>query len=494
MSKADKRAMLGIVFVFLCAAAVILCVQLYLRRYIQKFEADTIIQGVYIGNTEVAGLTLKEAEERVKSDLSAYAEEKVLLTLEDGRTGQVTLGSLGLTVDNLDSAAKEAVDYGKKGNAASCYKILKKAEKKQNHKKFEASYKITEESAEKALKDAMGGLLNVPENAKVSQGDSGIEITEGKPGETIDIKKTVAAINQMLGGDWEGKGGSVRASVTYVDPDIQADDLKDMTDLLGSYTTVYGRDPGSAQNIESGAGHIGGLLLKPGEEISVNAVMEPYTAENGYTEADSFEGDQVVQTMGGGICQVSTTLYNAVLLAELEVTERYPHTMMVSYVEPSMDAAIADDVLDLGLKNNLDTSIYIESITADSCLTFNIYGKETRPASRTVQYISETTETKDPEGKRFVATQDAAGIYYTQSPAEPEVSARLWKAVYENGAEVSRDIVNYSQYLPSKETVAVGTASERKEITDKLNAAIQTQDEATIMKCIQDIQISGTQQ
>ena len=69
--------------------------------------------------------------------------------------------------------------------------------------------------------------------------------------------------------------------------------------------------------------------------------MEPYTIENGYAEADSYESNTVVQTMGGGICQVSSTLYNALLFAELEIVERYPHSMLVSYVEASKDAAIA---------------------------------------------------------------------------------------------------------------------------------------------------------
>ena len=224
-----------------------------------------------------------------------------------------------------------------------------------------------------------------------------------------------------------------------------------MTDLLGTYTTFYGSDgSGRAQNIETGASHIGGTLLAPGEELSANAAMEPYTYENGYAEAASYESNTVVQTMGGGICQVSTTLYNAILYAELEIVERYPHSMLVGYVEPSMDAAIADDVLDLVFKNNQKTPVYIESVLSGGNLTFNIYGKETRDPGRTLEFVSETTESKETEGKRFVATEDYIGYMGLQSAAHPEISAQLWKVVYENGVEVSRDVINYSTYVAAR--------------------------------------------
>jgi vancomycin resistance protein YoaR len=297
----------------------------------------------------------------------------------------------------------------------------------------------------------------------VTQEDSKVAAVEGKQGEVLDIKKTIKSINRLLGWDWDKKGTSVRATVTYIDPDVTKQDLADITDLLGSYSTFYGSDgSGRSQNIERGAALINGTLLKPGEEFSADAAMRPYTEENGFTEAASYEDDKVVQSMGGGICQISTTLYNAVLYAELEVTERFPHTMLVAYVQPSMDAAIADDVKDLKFKNNQQTSIYIEGIVADGNLTFNIYGKETRNPGRTLDFISETTNQTEPQGK-------------------------LVKVVYQDGAEQSREVINYSEYVPSKETIAVGTASENQEYADKINNAVQTQDETQIMKAIQAV-------
>ena len=236
-----------------------------------------------------------------------------------------------------------------------------------------------------------------------------------------------------------------------------------------------------------------GILLKPGEEQSANAAMEPYTYENGYAEADSYESNTVVQTMGGGICQVSSTLYNALLYAELEIVERYPHSMLVSYVEASRDAAIADDLLDLVFKNNLNSPIYIQTVLADGNLTFNIYGKETRNPGREIEFISESEENEGTEGMRFVATENSIGYLSLQSYAHPEITAQLWKVVTEDGQEVSRDAINYSQYMAAPETYGVGVVSDDPVETDLMNSAIMTQDQETIQNTIDQILYGPTE-
>ena len=128
----------------------------------------------------------------------------------------------------------------------------------------------------------------------------------------------------------------------------------------------------------------------PGEVLSGYECLQPFTSANGYKGAASYANGQVVDSIGGGVCQVSTTLYNAALQAELEIVERQNHSMIVTYVEPSMDAAIAGTVKDLKIRNNYSTPIYVEGYTENKQITFTIYGKETRPANRKVEYVSET--------------------------------------------------------------------------------------------------------
>ena len=304
--------------------------------------------------------------------------------------------------------------------------------------------KVSEKKVKTVLQARSEGKVQLPVNASVTQKDGNITVIKEKNGEAPDAKGAAEKLNRILNEDWDGKGVSLKVAVKATAPEITEKDLAEVTDLLGTHTTFYGADgSGRSKNVESGAMHINGTLMEPGDEVSANALMEPYTYENGYKEAASYESNTVVNTMGGGICQVSTTLYNALLFAELEIVERYPHSMLVTYAEPSRDAAIADDVLDLVFKNNLEHPVYIEAILSEGNVTFNVYGKETRNPGRRIEFFSETTESKETEGKRFVATEDYIGYYNWHSASHPEISAQLWKIVYEDDVEISRDVINY---------------------------------------------------
>lgn len=479
----------------LCAALLFFGSQGVLHSYVKKHDDGKILSGVYVGNTDVSGMERLEAIEAVKREIAFCGSESIVVEIGEGKKIEASLKELGLFSPTVEDVVQQAVDYGKTGSAAQRYKAMKKSEKKKLEQRFPLEYQVEDKAASKILTARAQEFLELPVDAALIQGEGGVQVTEAQAGEVLNTEKTIENLTRFLNNGWDGKGGTVKAVVETQDAAIGAGDLQGLTDLLGSYTTFYGDSgDGRTRNVESAAKHLNGLLLQPGQEQSANEAMEPYTYENGYAEADSYESNTVVQTMGGGICQVSTTLYNALLYAELEIVERYPHSMLVSYVEPSMDAAIADDVLDLVFKNNLASPVYIQSVLADGNLTFNIYGKETRNPGRTLTFYSETTESKDTEGKRFVATENYIGYYGIQSYAHPEINAQLWKVVTENGEEVSRDVVNYSQYVAAPETYAVGVLSDDPSQTERMNSAILSQDEEVILNTMQEIAAGGAAQ
>ena len=206
-------------------------------------------------------------------------------------------------------------------------------------------------------------------------------------------------------------------------------------------------------------------------------------AANGYELAGAYENGQTVQSYGGGVCQVSTTLYNAVILAELEITERFNHSMIVTYVKPSQDAAIAGDYKDLKFVNNQQAPVYIEAYTVGKSISFNIYGEETRPENRVVTYESEVVSEQDP-GVQFVATGDPAGYIGVAQGKHTGYVARLWKIVTVDGVEESREVFNKSTYKASPKIVNVGTASDDPNVSATIGAALATGDEATIYAAV----------
>lgn len=132
---------------------------------------------------------------------------------------------------------------------------------------------------------------------------------------------------------------------------------------LGTYTTVYNATEPRAINVELAASRINNITIAPGEEFSYSKTILPRTVENGYVEAPIISNKIYTSGMGGGICQVSSTLYVAMVEAGLPATERHPHSLTVSYVPEGMDAAIAAPVKDLRFKNTFDHDIRLLATT-----------------------------------------------------------------------------------------------------------------------------------
>lgn len=454
------------------------------RSKVTSTAENEIYHNIFIESVDVSGMKQAEAKQAVEAKTKEYQQQNITFRTEDGAV-QATLGELGFAMKNEEQLVKDALSYGKDGSIWSRYFQVRKLEKKK--KLFRAEYQIDAQKAKNVLEEKAQPLEKAAANATITRENGAFVITDEVEGRKIDTEASVQAIEEYLNKKWNKKEAVLELVAVADVPKITRAQLEPIQDTLGTFTTYCGRGGGRVQNIESGTAHINGAVVMPGEEYSANAAMEPYTTENGFTEAGSYENGKVVQSMGGGICQVSTTLYNAVILAELEVTQRQPHSMLVDYVKPAMDAAIAGDYKDLKFKNNTDTPIYIEGYISGGNLTFTIYGKETRSENRSIEFVSETLSTT-PAGKKFVETGDALGTMARSGSGHTGKKARLWKVVYENGQEVSRDVFNNSTYSASPVTINVGTASDNAEASALVRAAIASQDEGQIHNAIAQAQ------
>ena len=229
--------------------------------------------------------------------------------------------------------------------------------------------------------------------------------------------------------------------------------------LMGSFTTSFA-DSGSERkhNIQHAASMINGTKLAPGESFSTSSTIGPITEENGYQTAGAYQDGKVIDSVGGGVCQISTTLYNAVLAAELEVTEREEHSMTVSYVDVARDAAIAGDYKDFCFVNNTDDTIHIEGWATGSELTFQIWGADTKKKNgRTIEFETVILEEYEP-GEPVVTEDDSkeADYYHEEQSAHTGYKAELYKIIYQDGVETERVKINSSSYEASPAYVVVG--------------------------------------
>lgn len=165
------------------------------------------------------------------------------------------------------------------------------------------------------------------------------------------------------------------AEQVQLDPEITAEHYRRITNLIGSYATWAGGGGGRVTNIILATATMNNYVMLPGEIFSFNRVNGPRTAERGYQPAPVIVGNTVVPGLGGGVCQVSSTLYNAVLEAGLEVVERYPHSRPVGYVPPGRDATVSD-YLDFKFRNSTDRMIMIKAAAWGGGIEFRILQEE----------------------------------------------------------------------------------------------------------------------
>ncbi len=367
------------------------------------------------------------------------------------------------------------MDYGRRGNAVKRYKELKDLEQKTLHLPFDVSLDADlvnawlDENEERYEQKAV--------NYELHRRDGAFVITSGQRGSQLDKAATFDKIMSSVSDGWDFGPREVELVIAVQEPLGSKEELEAVADVLGTYTTTY-KSSGKARsaNVENGCRLASDVTVYPGEEFSVLEHITPFTEANGYQLAASYQQGQVVDSLGGGICQVSTTLYNAVLRAELDVTERHNHSMIVSYVSPSADAAIAESSgKDFRFRNNTDYPVYIDgTVSSDKSITFTIYGKETRDEGHKVSFESETLEIIQPENEIINANASLPAGEITIQSAHIGYRAQLWKVVTEDGKQVSRDVINKSAYQMVPRTATVGTATSDGAVADRLSQAIAT--------------------
>lgn len=450
-------------------------------------EEQTIHKGVYVDEIDLSGMTVAEAKREVADYVSQLEEETLTLEIFDEQL-QVTLGELGLECTNLD-VIDEAAQLGKKGNIIKRYKERKDLEHEK--KVYKLEWVLAPEQVRDYVTAECVKFDSEAKDAALKRVNGSFEIVDGNTGTKLDVDGSVQMIMDFIENEWNKENGTITLPVETDYPRGSEEELSRVKDVLGTFTTSYSTSgPSRSQNVANGAKLINGTVLYPGDTFSAYEVVSPFTTENGYEMAGSYLNGKVVDSLGGGICQVSTTLYNAVLLSELEVVERSNHSMIVTYVDPSADAAIAGTYKDFKFKNNTEAPVYIEGTTANKQITFTIYGEETRPANRTIKYVSQTLSTTEP-GVVIVADPGQPIGYRIVEGAHRGIQAELYKHVYVNGVEESVTKVNKSTYNASPRTVVVGVAGDPG-LSAELVEAVATQDEgvvnAVLASCLERMQ------
>ena len=445
-------------------------------------DEKTIPKGITIEGQDVSGQSVEKARKSVESTLG-NTKSTVFKLVAGEKSLDATGKDLDLCIKN-DDVAERAANYGNEGNPLYRFKAYKDVESGRG-KDFKVSLTAKNASVAKYLEKNKASLDTRVVNNGLKRVDGNFQYVPGTQGKIVDINQSADKIADFISKGWDGNNSQIDLVVETKDPIGSQEELQSVHDKLGSYSTDFSSSAaGRAKNVRNGCEKINGSIIYPGETFSVTEAVTPFTPENGYELAGSYENGTTVETYGGGICQVSSTLYNAVIRAELEIVQRNNHSMIVSYVPKSADAAIAEGILDFKFKNNQATPVYIEGYCEGGKIYFSVYGKETRDSSRTIDFVSEETSKTDPGITfKYDSTKPAGTMTKEQGP-HTGYTARLWKVVSVNGVEQSRNVFNNSTYKPGNTIYAIGSAGLALDAKARIDAAIATNDEATVRAAI----------
>lgn len=334
-----------------------------------KYWDNLIYPKVSINNIDLSGKTKTEAENIVKAAYSDEIQNKKIIVIAEDKEYELSYSNLSAKY-NVSEVVNQAYSYGKDTNIFKKYKILNSPDPVNYTLKFT----YNEKPVETFIDDIEKQINLDPINASLKMGSVGFIINPDQNGIELNKEALKKELTSKIDGS-VGKNLSVKAELKSIEASIKAEELESVDTLISSFSTNYGSISSSerANNIGLATGSINGYIVMPGDTFSFNGVVGERTAAKGYQAAPVIIGDKLEAGLGGGICQVSSTLYNAVNNAGLPSVERTHHTLPVHYVKEGMDATVDYGNIDYKFRNDFKYPIYIEGYTSGGNIVFNLY-------------------------------------------------------------------------------------------------------------------------
>ncbi len=419
-----------------------------------QLKPDRILSGVRVLGVDVGGKTVAEAAKAVTPAMERLLYEPILL-VQGERKWRFLPEDAGIRY-NLSQMIEEAYAAGRLGSVwhrwreylgvlRSGYEVPVRISVGQD-RIDNLIYALSQEINQPAVE---AGFRILP--------DETVEVTPSRAGIELDTARLAAKFQEVMGRP--GKRQIVLA-VREIPPRVATADLEklEIREKIASYRTEF--DPDSlnrAQNIKLAAMAVGQKLLAPDEVFSFNRQVGPRLPESGYQEAPVVVNGKLVPGVGGGVCQVSSTLYNAVLLADLEIATRNRHSLPSAYVSAGRDATVAYDYLDFRFRNNTGRHILVDVHADHHWVEARIFGL--KAPDKEVSISVETLEVIPP-GK-LVEEDPAlpAGATQVVRKGVPGYRVKVWRLVREKGVETRRELISQDRYAPIDGIVKIGVGN-----------------------------------
>lgn len=337
--------------------------------------SDTILQGVTVNGVSVGGMTMEQAKVALAPVEQNLGAQRQVQLVYDNKLFPLDLSNMPYTV-NTDAVLKEAFDLVK--NAIDYTTLMQHVEDvKTNGRELTLSVSYDLSSLNAAVAQ-IASQIDIPaQEAQVTGVDKDTHKLTFKNEVVGYVVDQAALINLIADAVKTNSKNPIEMPIIVTQPTLTAAMLQGQYVLRASATTDFSTSTSERKyNVRKGAGLINGSVLKPGDVFSTNDTLGVRSTGNGWKMANAYESGAVVPQAGGGVCQLSTTLYNAIVKGDLEVVYRRNHSMPVHYVKEGLDATInsVGNIIDFKFKNNTTSDIIIIGYTSGNKLTFEVWG------------------------------------------------------------------------------------------------------------------------
>ncbi|HDR7335284.1 TPA: VanW family protein [Bacillus anthracis] len=394
-------------------------------QYVSKLNNQ--LDTTALPNTTFEGISL---DGKNKKDIQAIINQKIteldqksLTYIFQNDKQTYTWKDLGINYkekDIIDKIFKE-----QEGNAINRYKMWKQAENGELKRDYKLTPQLNTTAYESFMKDKYNETLKNPVNAELSIEGTTVNISQSQNGEKIDKGKLTDLTKQAI----TSGTSDITLPVKLLKPERSTEDIQKMgiKEVIAEYSTpMAGRNGNQSFNVNKSANTLSGVIVAPDETFSFNGRVGVTDAAHGYKSAAVYSQGKVIQSAGGGVCQVSSTLYSAALRADLGIVSRSNHSMPVNYLPLGQDAAVADYGPDLKFKNNTGNHIYIQAFSNGGSITTRIFGTNTsknvevssQVISRTNDKITAVTYKKVTQNGEVISNGQISKSVYKSAPKQ----------------------------------------------------------------------------
>lgn len=423
----------------------------WLAHMTDSVEREGFYEGTYLDDIPLAGLTLTQAQELSEQKAVEKLNKLQVKFVYGDQNWMFDYNDINAQIDWEDKL-KELYQVARTGELEERYNKIEKLKEQGVYLKTSLSMDTT------LIKDDIEAialsLKTEPVDATIEffpNKENKFALTPEKAGQMVDAQALYQAAESAIAA---GEPEIIEIKTVVLEPKYLMENLKKATNRIVSFSTdLLSSSKNRVHNVVLALDNVNGLRINPGENFSFNDSVGPRTKATGFLTAPAIMPDKSVKDdWGGGVCQSSTTIFNAASLAGLDIVERYHHSFPAKYVPMGLDASVTYGGADLKFKNNKETPIFLKTYQVGKLVYVEIYG-EAIPNSGSYKLETELIETVvAPEPKKV---EDTEGKYVTVSGGQKEyIESRTgyrvntYRVLYENGVKVSTETFVKNYYRP----------------------------------------------